>query len=111
LCRLIGAESLPGDPRFVNNGQRSVNRVELKELLEQHLARFECVPLADQLVRAGVPCAPIQNVAAALADPHTQHRGMVVGIGEHYRGVASPIKFSRTPASYRLAPPGRSEGG
>jgi hypothetical protein len=36
---------------------------------------------------------------------------MVVGIGEHYRGVASPIKFSRTPASYRLAPPGRSEGG
>jgi hypothetical protein len=35
----------------------------------------------------------------------------VVSIGDHYRGVASPIKLSRTPASYRLAPPKRSEGG
>ena len=31
--------------------------------------------LADRLVREGVPCAPIQDVAAALADPHTRHRG------------------------------------
>jgi crotonobetainyl-CoA:carnitine CoA-transferase CaiB-like acyl-CoA transferase len=52
-----------------------------------------------------VPCAPIQDVPTALADPHTAHRGMVVGIGEDYRGVASPVKLSRTPASYRLAPP------
>ena len=29
---------------------------------------------------------------------------MVVDIGA-YRGTASPIKMSRTPASYRLAPP------
>jgi hypothetical protein len=30
----------------------------------------------------------------------------VVQIGS-YKGVASPIKLSRTPASYRLAPPER----
>ena len=30
---------------------------------------------------------------------------MVVSIGEAYRGVASPIKLDRTPASYRLEPP------
>jgi hypothetical protein len=30
---------------------------------------------------------------------------MVVKIGEGYEGVASPIKLSRTPATYRLAPP------
>lgn len=70
-------------------------------------SRFECKPLADRLVRQGVPCAPIQDVASALADPHTHHRGMVVEIGS-YRGVASPIKLSRTPASYRLPPPDRS---
>jgi hypothetical protein len=29
---------------------------------------------------------------------------MVVQIGD-YKGVASPIKLSRTPATYRLAPP------
>ena len=106
LCRLIGADDLPDDERFENNAQRSRNRVALKERLEAALARFECKPLADRLVREGVPCAPIQDVATALADPHTQHRGMVVEL-DGYRGVASPIKLSRTPASYRLPPPKR----
>ena len=106
LCRLIGADDLPGDARFASNGQRTVNRAALKERLEAELARFECKPLAEQLVREGVPCAPIQDVASALADAHTLHRGMVVQIDD-YRGVASPIKMGRTPASYRLKPPAR----
>jgi crotonobetainyl-CoA:carnitine CoA-transferase CaiB-like acyl-CoA transferase len=57
-----------------------------------------------------VPCAPIHDVPAALADAHTAHRAMVVKIGEDYRGVASPIKLSHTPATYRRAPPGRDAG-
>ena len=105
LCRLIGAEDLPGDARFADNGQRSVHRVALKELLERQLAGHEAQALADRLVRAGVPCAVIQDVATALAAPHTAHREMVVQIGDGYRGVASPIKLSRTPATYRLPPP------
>ena len=107
LCRVIGVPDLPRDERFASNGQRTRNRSALKEHLEAALAAIACKPLADQLVREGVPCAPIQDVATALADPHTQHRGMVVSIGK-YRGVASPIKLARTPASYRLAPPARS---
>ena len=107
LCATVGASELPADPRFASNGQRSRHREELKQLLEARLAGFECQPLADRLVKAGVPCAPIQDVATSLADPHTLHRGMVVSIGEGYRGVGSPIKLQRTPASYRLAPPSR----
>ena len=104
LCRLIGVPGLATDARFLHNGERTVHRAELKQQLEAALSRFDCKPLAKQLIREGVPCAPIQDVAAALADPHTRHRGMVVEIGS-YRGVASPIKLSRTPASYRLEPP------
>lgn len=44
-------------------------------------------------------------MATALADAHTVHRGMVVSIGETYRGEASPVKLDRTPATYRLEPP------
>ena len=106
LCRVIGADDLPQDERFRSNGQRSVNRVALKERLEAALAAFECAPLADRLVREGVPCAPIFDVARSLADAHTQHRGMVVQI-DGYRGVASPIKLQRTPPQYRLTPPKR----
>ena len=104
LAEQIGAPELAGDPRFANNALRSANRVELKRLLEARLTTFDCEPLADRLIRAGVPCAPTRDIPSALADPHTAHRGMVVQIGG-YKGVASPIKLSRTPATYRLAPP------
>jgi crotonobetainyl-CoA:carnitine CoA-transferase CaiB-like acyl-CoA transferase len=56
-----------------------------------------------------MPCAPIHDVPAALADPHTGHRGMVVEIGDEYRGVASPIKLPWTPATYRVGPPLRDK--
>jgi crotonobetainyl-CoA:carnitine CoA-transferase CaiB-like acyl-CoA transferase len=108
LAEQIGAPELASDPRFVDNRQRNAHRAELKRLLEPKLTQFDCEPLADRLMRAGVPCAPIHDVPAALADPHTAHRGMVVEIGKEYRGVASPIKLSRTPASYRLEPPGKA---
>lgn len=105
LCQSIGADALPDDPRFLDNAARSTHRVALKALLEQHLAHVECQALAARLVRAGVSCAPIQDVATALASPHTVHRGLVIGIGDDYRGIASPIRLDRTPASYRLPPP------
>jgi crotonobetainyl-CoA:carnitine CoA-transferase CaiB-like acyl-CoA transferase len=108
LVQTLGAPELANDPRFINNGQRNINRIALKAALEEKLALFACKPLADQLVRAGVPCAPIQDVRAAISDEHTQHRQMVVQIGD-YKGIASPIKLSRTPASYRLPPPERSK--
>lgn len=105
LCTHIGATDLPNDVRFLNNSDRSANRVVLKIVLETALAHFDCAPLADALARAGVPCAAIQTLPQALAHPHTAHREMVVSIGDTYRGIASPIKLSRTPASYRLLPP------
>jgi crotonobetainyl-CoA:carnitine CoA-transferase CaiB-like acyl-CoA transferase len=105
LCSGIGAPELASDARFACNALRNQHRDELKRLLEAKLAAFDdCEALADRLVQAGVPCAPIRDVPAALADAHTTHRGMVVEIGD-YKGVASPIKLSRTPAEYRVRPP------
>jgi crotonobetainyl-CoA:carnitine CoA-transferase CaiB-like acyl-CoA transferase len=46
----------------------------------------------------------VQTVDVVARHSHTLHRGMVIEMGE-YRGTASPIKLSRTPATYRSAPP------
>ena len=108
LCQGIGAPERATDPRFTGNALRSKHRAELRPLLEAALARHEGKALAVQLLEAGVPCAPIQDIAAALQDAHTAHRGMVVRVGDHYRGIGSPIKLERTPPSYRLPPPPRS---
>jgi formyl-CoA transferase len=104
LCRVIGAENLVEDPRFANNGERNIHRDALKVELETALAAFECTALADRLIKAGVPCGAVRNIDQVVADAHTIHREMVVDIGA-YRGTGSPIKLSRTPASYRMAPP------
>jgi len=104
LCKIIGRPDLPDDPRFISNGERNINRDALKVELEAALTAFECDALADQLIKAGVPCGAVRTIDQVVDDPHTQHREMVVDIGA-YRGTGSPIKLSRTPASYRLAPP------
>lgn len=49
-----------------------------------------------------------QRVGAALDHPHTAHRRMKVEL-DGYRGIASPIKLGRTPATYRTVPPGLNE--
>ena len=104
LCSVIGRPDLPDDARFASNSERNAHRDELKQELESALSAFECDPVADRLIKAGVPCGAVRTIDQVMADPHTHHREMVVNIGP-YRGTGSPIKMSRTPASYRLAPP------
>ncbi len=103
LCRHIGRPELAQDARFASAGQRSVNRVELKDLLEAALAQADGTRLADELMAIGVPAAAVLNVEQALTHPHTLHRQMVVRMGG-YTGLGAPVKLSRTPATYRHAP-------
>jgi crotonobetainyl-CoA:carnitine CoA-transferase CaiB-like acyl-CoA transferase len=112
LCEVIGAPGLASDPQFLTNADRSLHRAALKRQLEAAQSAIACTELSAWLNAKGVPNAPILDVAQSLAHPHTQHRNMVVtqrfgegGSARDYRGIGSPIKLSRTPASYRLAPP------
>ncbi len=105
LCKHLQTEDLARDERFSQAAARSVHRQALRQLLEQALAGHDGAALAEALMQLGVPCAPILSVDAALQHPHTRHREMVVRIGDDYTGIASPIKLSRTPATYRHAPP------
>ncbi|UBB18273.1 CaiB/BaiF CoA transferase family protein [Comamonas odontotermitis] len=103
MCKHLSQEGLADDPRYATAGQRSVHRAELKPLLETAFAALDGVKLAEELMDIGVPAAPVLNVEQALQAPHTQHRELVVRMGE-YTGLGAPVKLSRTPASYRFAP-------
>ena len=103
MCQHLGQDALADDPLYATAGQRSVNRAQLKPLLEQAFAALDGVKLADDLMAIGVPAAPVLNVEQALHHPHTVHREMVVKMGD-YQGLGAPVKLSRTPASYRFAP-------
>jgi len=104
FCQCVGVPELAQDARFAEARSRSVNRAALKQALEDVLQAFDGRTLVDTLMAQGVPAAPVLPVDAALSHPHTAHRGMVVEMADGYRGIASPIKLARTPASYRHAP-------
>ncbi|MCY1533391.1 Formyl-CoA:oxalate CoA-transferase [compost metagenome] len=108
LCEHLNAGELLDDARFIDNSSRSINREALKHALERHLAGHDGLALADLLIRLGVPCGSISTINSVVSHPHTQHRGLVVEMND-YRGIGSPVKLSRTPASYRSPPPALGE--
>jgi formyl-CoA transferase len=110
FVQALNVESTLGaDQRFVNNTLRTANRTGLIAALQAQFAREPGSAWLEKLVRAGVPCAPINSVPDALNDAQTLARGLIVQIEHpslgHTRSIANPIRFSDTPVTYRLPPP------
>ncbi|MDR3531537.1 MAG: CaiB/BaiF CoA-transferase family protein [Rhodopila sp.] len=110
LCELIGRPEMADDPRFANNGERNVNRVALTLALAAAFADQDGKELSLRLIRAGVPAGPVLPVDESTAAPHTAHREMVTEL-DWYKGIGTPIKFSRTKGGTRRPPPKFNEHG
>ena len=110
LCELIRQPALADDPRFANNGERNVNRAALTKILAAAFATQDGNELALHLIRAGVPAGPVLPVDEATAAPHTAHREMVTEL-DWYKGIGTPIKFSRTKGGTRRPPPKFAQDG
>ncbi|GIF98710.1 CaiB/BaiF CoA transferase family protein [Catellatospora citrea] len=106
--RLAEVLELPDDPRFATFALRRQHREELLEILERAFATRTVAGWLAVLEPAGVPCGPVNDVAAALADPHTQARNMIVRTEHPAFGtvtqVASPVRVGDEPPAYRRAP-------
>jgi crotonobetainyl-CoA:carnitine CoA-transferase CaiB-like acyl-CoA transferase len=114
LCDVLGAPELPDDPRFANNPGRTANREALRPLLAKKLAAKSAAEWFDALIAVGVPCGPINTVdkGIAFAEKIGLEPIVTAGTGEKARPVLRhPVTFSRTPASYPLAPPELDEQG
>jgi crotonobetainyl-CoA:carnitine CoA-transferase CaiB-like acyl-CoA transferase len=114
LCQVIGAPELPDDPRFSTNPGRTANRAVLKPLLAEKLAAKSAAEWFDQLMGAGVPCGPINTVDKGIefAEKLGLEPVVTAGTGDRTRPtMRHPVIFSKTPASYPLAPPELDEHG
>jgi crotonobetainyl-CoA:carnitine CoA-transferase CaiB-like acyl-CoA transferase len=109
LVKALELHDVAVDPRFADFGGRRANRDALLPLLEE---RFRARPVAEWLEllgAAGVPVAPINSVADALADDHTRARGLVVETDHprfgSLRTLASPVRVGDPAAlTYRRGP-------
>jgi crotonobetainyl-CoA:carnitine CoA-transferase CaiB-like acyl-CoA transferase len=108
LCHALGLEGLAEDPRFVDFAARDRNREQLVALLSGALAAHTTERWLEILGDAGVPCAPVNDLAGALADRQTVARGDVQEIKHPSLGVvrqiASPLRVCGPPARLRRAP-------
>jgi crotonobetainyl-CoA:carnitine CoA-transferase CaiB-like acyl-CoA transferase len=114
LCEVLGIAEVADDPRFARNAGRTANREELRPLLVERLARRGAVEWFDALVAVGVPCGPIQTIDGGFAMAERFGLDPVVQAGEGERAMPTtrhPIRFSATPADYRLPPPDLDEHG
>lgn len=107
---MMGMEDTVGqDERFRTNALRTKNRAELIPILQMKFDEKPANEWLDAFAAAKIPAAPINSVEQAVNDAQTQARGMIVQLDHPALGVArsigNPIKFSRTPVSYRLPPP------
>ncbi len=104
LCKVLGRPDLATDARYATNALRNQHCDDLRIALVALLADKDCIQVSQELVAAGVPCGPVRSIDQVVDDPHTHHRGMIVDL-DGYRGTGSPVKLSRTPATYRSPPP------
>ncbi|GAA1099196.1 CaiB/BaiF CoA transferase family protein [Pseudonocardia alni] len=114
LCGVLEVPGLADDPRFARNADRTVNREELRPLLEERLATRGAVEWFELLTAAGVPSGPIQTIDGGFAMAERFGLDPVVTVGEGDRAVPTtrhPVRFSATPAVYRLPPPRLDEHG
>ena len=109
LCQLIGREDLSTDERFATNPARVDNRDSLVPILQAAFEQRSCSSWIDELLQAGIPSGPINDVGQALQDPHVQARNLVqettLANDALLRFVGSPLKLSETPPQMRYPPP------
>lgn len=109
LCREVGDEKLIDDPRFRTNADRVANRDHLLAFLETYFARDTTASWHARLTRAGVPAAPVADVADVVASPQTEALGIVQSLPHPtipgLRLPALPLSLDGERVEHRSAPP------
>ena len=106
LCDLVGWKP---PECFSTNAGRVENRETLTSILQLYLQEQTVSTWVEQMRAVGIPCGPVQTFEQLTNDPQLAHRNMWVTqshpVAGSIRLIGSPLHLSRTPVTYRLAPP------
>ncbi len=109
LCGIVEDPDLGTDPRFRSNADRMRNRVLLRTILEE---RFRVRPVTywlEAINRAGIPAAPIYDIAQALTSTIAADLSMVVEADHATLGrmklLGTPVKVGDAEPQPRFGPP------
>ena len=98
FARAIGRADLITDPRFALLRDRVINRDVMYEILDAEIAKYTTADLIAKLNEAGVPNAPVNDMAEVFRHPQLLHRRMLLNLDHELYGqvptIGSAIKYS-----------------
>ena len=113
LCNVLELPELATDGRFRTNPDRVRNREELVALVSTRLRERDTAEWQERLTAAGVPAAPVADVADIVASEQTRALGLLQHVDHDaipdLRLPALPLSFDRERATHRSAPPAVGE--
>ncbi|MHC4121827.1 MAG: CaiB/BaiF CoA transferase family protein, partial [Planctomycetota bacterium] len=109
FARALDRDEWLQDPRFTTNPLRVKNRSNLIPLIAKRMLEKTCDEWMEILVKAAVPCGPVNNMERLFADPQVIHRDMKVQAPHPTIGMLNlcgiPVKYSDTPGVIHTPPP------
>ncbi|AUQ58169.1 CaiB/BaiF CoA transferase family protein [Phaeobacter inhibens] len=101
-------DGLARDPRFATNPARLQNRDALADILVPALRQYSTDAVIAAMEARKVPAGPVQTLDQVFATDQVAAREMTIEMTSAagpVRLLGNPLKFSRTPVTYRHAPP------
>jgi crotonobetainyl-CoA:carnitine CoA-transferase CaiB-like acyl-CoA transferase len=109
LCAAVGLPEAAGDERFRTNPDRVRHRAELAELLSERLRSDDVSSWLRRLAEAGVPAAPVHDIAQVAGDEQTAALGLLQPLPRadlpDLVEVAFPIAVDGERVLHRRPPP------
>ena len=111
FCEIINVPEFADDARFATNSARLENRDELIDLLKPVIAAIEKGVLIKAMEARSVPGGEINRVSEVFESEQAVARGMKISMPHPLAAsgeidlIGNPVNFSRTPVTYRHAPP------
>ena len=109
LAALIGAPGAADDPRFASDEARTAHEPAVRALIENWSRGLSTDQAVAALTGAGIPTAPIWDIAQAADNAHAQARELVSQLPHATLGTApsvgQPVRFDGAkPIAARSAP-------
>jgi len=111
FCKVGGCEQLLQDTRFNTAVERVRNRKVVTDTLNDITRGKTTAWWIENLEKNKIGCGRINTLKEVFDDPQVKARDMVIEMdhpatgGRKARLIASPLKLSATPVSYRMSPP------
>ncbi|MBR0645459.1 CaiB/BaiF CoA transferase family protein [Plastoroseomonas hellenica] len=113
LAAALGHPEWSEDARFRRNRDRVANRTQVLQMMRDVLVTRPRAEWLEILREAKITSGPINTAEDIEQDPHVRARGLIVEVPHHKAGhirtVASPLRLSGTPVTYRHGIPAPGE--